>query len=230
MENVGDTVSVETARALREQLQELLLAGDKAGAVRAAVEAVTAERLDIPTLYRDVLTPLLVETGADWQKGSVGVWQEHLASATVRTIVEILYPGVLKMRAASEPAGRKVLLACPPQEAHDLGLRMVSDRFDMAGWTTYFLGADTPADQVVDAARSLGVDAVVISSSTHFHRIAVRSFLDELRSKLPGVQVWVGGAAFAHDRDWPADELIDLDEVLTPAAGETGSPSGAGGA
>jgi methanogenic corrinoid protein MtbC1 len=30
---------------------------------------------------------------------------------------------------------------------------MVSDRFDMAGWTTHFLGADTPAPQIVDAAR-----------------------------------------------------------------------------
>ena len=60
-----------------------------------------------------------------------------------------------------EPSGRSVLLACPPGEGHDLGLRMVSDRFDMAGWATYFLGPDTPVAEIADAARRLGVDAVV---------------------------------------------------------------------
>ncbi len=214
----------DAARGVRAQLEERLRANDRPGAVRIAVEAVTGERLDIATLYRDVLTPLLVETGTSWQRGDVAVWQEHLASATVRTIVEILYPGVLKVRAAAVPAGRKVLLACPPEEAHDLGLRMVSDRFDMAGWTTYFLGADTPPAQVVDAARALGVDAVVVSSSTHFHRVGLRAFLDELKRHLPGVDVWVGGAAFAHDREWPADELVDLDAVLRPGAREAASP------
>ena len=73
-----------------------------------------------------------------------------------------------------------MLLACPPEENHDLGLRMVADRFDMAGWTTYFLGADTPVDEIADAAARLGVDAVVLSSSTHFHRVALRRAVDEL--------------------------------------------------
>jgi methanogenic corrinoid protein MtbC1 len=183
---------------------------------------VTGGRLDVVELYRDVLTPLLADTGAAWQSGRTAVWQEHLASAAVRTIVELLYPVVLRARAAAAPGGRKVLLACPPQETHDLGLRMVSDRFDLAGWTTYFLGADTPAPQISDAARTLGVDAVVISSSTHYHRVALRAFLDQLRRDLPGVDIWVGGAAFASDRDWPGAELVDLDAVLDAASSESG--------
>ncbi len=182
----------DTARELREQLGALLQAGDKPAAVRMAVQAVTGDRLSIEALYRDVLTPLLVDMGAAWQAGRIAVWQEHLASAAVRTIVEILYPGVLKARAAAEPAGRKALLACPSQETHDLGLRMVSDRLDMAGWTTYFLGADSPAPQIVEAARRLEVDAVVISSSTHFHRVALRLFVNELKRELPG---WTSGLA-----------------------------------
>jgi methanogenic corrinoid protein MtbC1 len=222
----ADNATTRAARELRDRLEERLRANDRPGAVRSAVEAVTEGRVDIVTLYRDVLTPLLVDTGSAWQSGQVAVWQEHLASATVRTIVEGLYPEVLKVRAAATPVGRKVLLACPSQETHDLGLRMVSDRFDMAGWTTYFLGADTPVSQIVEAARGLDVDAIVVSSSTHFHRVALRTFLDQLRRDLPGVRLWIGGAAFARDRDWPADELVDLEQVLAPASGqgETGHP------
>ena len=94
---------------------------DKPAAVRTAVEAVTSGAISIATLYRDVLTPLLVHAGASWQDGRLSIWEEHLASATVRTVVEILYPGVLKAKAAAPPAHRTVLLACPPEEGHDLG-------------------------------------------------------------------------------------------------------------
>jgi methanogenic corrinoid protein MtbC1 len=212
-----------------DEVAAALSAHDKATAVRAAVDAVASGRVTIPELYRDVLTAILAAAGAAWQRGAVAIWEEHLASATVRTIVEILYPDVLRAKAAAPAAGRSVLLACPPEESHDLGLRMVSDRFDMAGWTTYFLGPDTPVDEIADAASRLGVHAVVMSSSTHYHRLAVRHAVDELKRALPHVDVWVGGPAFALGADgWGADEVIDLDALLGPwAAGGASSPDGA---
>jgi methanogenic corrinoid protein MtbC1 len=206
-DRAADAVFAAVSAALAEH--------DKAAAVRTAVEAVTSGAVSISALYRDVLTRILSDTGAAWQQGRTAVWEEHLASATVRTVVEILYPGVLKAKAAVEPRGRSVLLACPPEEGHDLGLRMVSDRFDMAGWTTYFLGPDTPVAEMADAARHLGVDAVVMSSSTHFHRLAVRHAVDALKKELPGVDIWVGGPAFTGAATgWLPQEVVDLDDLL----------------
>jgi methanogenic corrinoid protein MtbC1 len=213
--------------ALYAEVAAALSSHDKARAVRTAVEAVTGQAVSIPVLYRDVLTRILADTGEAWHAGATAIWEEHLSSATVRTIVEILYPGVLKAKAAVPPAGRSVLLACPPQEGHDLGLRMVSDRFDMAGWATYFLGPDTPVEEIADAARRLGVDAVVMSSSTHFHRVAVRHAVDALKQELPGVDIWVGGPAFIGSAvGWLPQEILDLDDLL----GEpTSAESAAGG-
>jgi len=218
----GEPVPAEE-RILIDRVAAALASHDKPAAVRTAVEAVTSGAISIATLYRDILTPLLVHAGASWQDGRLAIWEEHLASATVRTVVEILYPGVLKAKAAVLPAGRSVLLASPPEEGHDLGLRMVSDRFDMAGWTTYFLGADTPVDEVADAARRLGVDALVLSSSTHYHRVALRRHVDYLKEQLPGVDVWVGGPAFAFNRDrWAPSELLDLEALLGGRPGPGG--------
>jgi methanogenic corrinoid protein MtbC1 len=194
---------------------------DKPSAVRAAVEAVTSGAVEIPTLYRDVLTRILADTGAAWQSGTTAIWEEHLASATVRTIVEILYPGVLKAKATVPQTGRTVLLACPPEEGHDLGLRMVADRFDMAGWSTYFLGPDTPVAEIADAARRLGADAIVMSSSTHYHRLAVRHAVDALKKELPAVDVWVGGPAFmGAATGWLPQEIVDLDALLGDGTAE----------
>jgi methanogenic corrinoid protein MtbC1 len=188
---------------------------DKATAVRTAVEAVSSGSVSIPALYRDVLSRILADTGEAWHRGETAIWEEHLASATVRTIVEIVYPGVLKAKAERAPAGRSVLLACPPEEAHDLGLRMVADRFDMAGWMTYFLGPDTPVQEIADAARRLGVDAVVMSSSTHFHRLAVRHAVDALKKELPDTDIWVGGPAFmGAATGWLPQEIVNLEELL----------------
>lgn len=224
-ELTDETLTAAPSAAALEILEELgqhLARRDKATFVRTAVEAVTSQRLTIPELYRDVLTPLLAQMGAGWQHGHVAVWEEHMATAMVRTAVEILYPGVLKAKMAVPPAGRSVLLATPPEEAHDLGLRMISDRFDMAGWTTYFLGADSPIDEVVDAARKLGVDAVVLSSATHFHRLALRGYVDRLERELAHVHVWVGGPAFACGGEgWASYEVRDLEALLaefTPPA------------
>ena len=214
-----------TAADLYDVLAVHLAEHDKPAFVRTAVEAVSGGAVGIAQLYREVLTPLLVRAGSSWQRGRFAIWEEHLASAMVRSVVEIVYPGVLKAKAAVPPAGRSVLLASPPEEGHDLGLRMVSDRFDMAGWTTYFLGADTPVDEVADAARRLGVDALVLSSSTHYHRVALRRHVDYLKERLPGVDVWVGGPAFALNTDgWTAGEMLDLEALLgrgaAPGGGE----------
>ncbi len=244
MEPVDDSAS-ETLRpsdaggesavaAVFDRVAAALEAHDKATAVRSAVEAVASGQVTISELYRDVLTAILAATGTAWQRGTVAVWEEHLASAAVRTIVEILYPGVLKAKAQAPATGRSVLLACPPEESHDLGLRMVSDRFDMAGWTTYFLGADTPVDEIADAAARLGVEAVVMSSSTHYHRLEVRHAVDALKRALPNVDVWVGGPAFALDTaGWSPHEIVDLDALLGTwigpgAAVHTGSTAPAG--
>ncbi len=219
----------EQADDVRRVVDAALAAHDKPVAVRAAVEAVSGGRVSVVELYRGVLMPLLVDVGDRWRAGERHVWEEHLASATVRTIVELVYPEVLRARAAGTPDGRSVLLASPPEEAHDLGLRMIADRFEMAGWTAYFLGADTPVDELVDAAAALHVDAVALSSSTHFHRLAVRHCVDELKRRLPGVSVWVGGPAFARDREgWADDEVLDLEALLGEERGD-GEPAGDAG-
>jgi MerR family transcriptional regulator, light-induced transcriptional regulator len=205
--------------ALLARLDERVAAHDKPGAVAIALAAVERGEIDIPALYTDVLTPLMVGVGACWQCGETPVWGEHIASSTVRTIVESLYPTVRRLAAGVPANGRSVLLACPPDETHDLGLRMLADRFDLGGWSTHLLGADTPGPEIVAAAEVLGVELVVLSSSTHFHRLRVRTLVDDLHTRLPGVRVVVGGPAFAADSEgFHDDEIMHVEEFFSSAA------------
>lgn len=208
------------AEELRAAIEQRLLEHDKHGAVAVALTAVSDGRIGIAELYEAVLGPALVDIGARWQHGSTAVWEEHLASAAVRTIVEALYPEVERLRAAAPSAGRIALLACPPEEAHDLGLRMLADRLALAGWTVYFLGPDTPANELIAAARSLKADALILSSSTHYHRLRLRELVERLDEALPGVNVWVGGPGFVGADDaWIAAHLFDESVVSGRARG-----------
>ena len=220
-------MSEEATRRLRATLDERIAARDRAGAVVAALAAVDSREVGIPELYAYVLTPLLIETGNAWQAGDVDVWEEHLATQTARTIVEALYPKVIVDRPEPGPDARSALFACPPEEYHDIGLRMLADRFELAGWRVVYLGSNTPGDQVVEAARELGVDAVVMTASTHFHKVRLRGLTRALEAKLPDVNVWVGGAAFiAENDDWDAEELLDPNAVLGDAGATGGADSG----
>lgn len=212
----------DRCEALFDALSDRLAARDKPGAVSAAVAAVRGGGVSVDQLYRDVLAPLLVGVGARWQSGQVHVWEEHFTSGAVRTIIESLYGEVQQARLSWPPNGRSVVLACPPDEAHDLGLRMLADRFEMAGWTAYFLGPDAPVTEIVEAARDVGAELVCLSVSTHFHRLNAREAYETLRAQLPGVTVAVGGPAFARERDgWTADEIVDVERLLE---GESAGP------
>jgi hypothetical protein len=54
-----------------------------------------------------------------------------------------------------------------------------------------------------------------MSSSTHFHRVAVRHAVDTLKKELPGTDIWVGGPAFmGAATGWLPQEIVNLEELL----------------
>lgn len=210
------TSTSQQVLALRTALEAALRERDRPGAVRAAVDAVRAGRLSIPDLYVSVLSPLLASIGSAWAHGTERVWEEHLASHTVRTIVESLYLDVQRDVASVPRRDERVVLACPPREQHELGLRMLSDRFELAGWDVTFLGADTPLDEIVAATGATRASLVALSVSTVFERVELRRFIDTLRVQLPGTRIVVGGPAFADQQHWPGEDFLDSHELGLP--------------
>ena len=199
----------DSSSALRANLDAHLAAHDRAAAVVEAVEAISRGDISVSALYLNILAPLMMETGNAWQAGEIEVWEEHFATATVYTIVDALYPEVARLAAEATAKPGTVLLACPPEEEHDLGLRMLSDRFEIAGWDTTFLGANTPVDDIVAAARKLGANLIVLSSSTHYHRVRLCGVVETIEAELPDTRVVAGGAAFLFDSgDWPEKNLF----------------------
>jgi methanogenic corrinoid protein MtbC1 len=173
-----------------------------------------------------VLEPFLDLVGRTWQEGGTAVWEEHLIVGAVRTIIEALYPAVLRRKAQAAPVPVTMAFFCPPEEAHDLGLRMLADRFDLRGFRTVYVGALTPVGEMVRCVRAIGADAICLSASSHFQRTALLNVVGGLREALPHVRIVVGGPAFALSEagweEYRPDSLEQLfSELATLAGGRT---------
>ena len=132
----------------------------------------------------------MTEVGRAWHEGSLEVRHEHFASACLSDF----------LRAVREPwdheaRGPRIVAAMLPGEAHEGGLLMVSALLAMRGWRVLYLGADTPVEQIVEAARVPGIEAVAVSVSSAMPRPrAVRALAGLRRALPPRMPTWVGGA------------------------------------
>jgi methanogenic corrinoid protein MtbC1 len=89
------------------------------------------------------------------------VAQEHYGTAVTQAIISQLYPRIF----GRQRVGRRLVAACAGGETHELGARMVADFFEMAGWDTYYLGANMPAGSLARYVEQHAGDVVAISAT-----------------------------------------------------------------
>ena len=121
-----------------------------------------------------------------------------------------------------------MVATCVGGELHEIGARMVADFFEMDGWDTYFLGANTPIEAVLSAVAKRKAEALAISVTMTIHLEKVSALIAEVRrAKLdaqtkimvggypfhlaPNLWQVVGAAGFARD----AQQALQVAEELT---------------
>lgn len=102
----------------------------------------------------------LREIGEQWACGEITVADEHRES-------NIIIESLERMRTPNA-TGPLAILACPPDELHELPLRMVRLVLEWRGWRTDFIGASTPWDALQDAVAKSKPDLVAISARSPF--------------------------------------------------------------
>ena len=141
----------------------------------------------------EVAHPLCVRVGELWADGTLEVRHEHMLSECLSAQLRVLMSAY-----EDRPGTPRVLLTTLPNERHGLGLEIVEVYLAASQVTPVLLGVETPAEQIVKAARSHAVDAVGLlvtqSSDLKVTRSHVRWMLGELPRR---VRIWLGGAGGA---------------------------------
>ena len=192
-----------------------LLEGDRRRASRLILDA--AERgQSVRDLYLKVLLPAQEEIGRMWLANEITVSEEHLATATTKTVMAQLLP----LAECRQRNGRTFLGAAVAGNQHDIGLQAVADFFEMDGWRTIHLGANVPVAEVAQAVRHFGADLLGLSASQSPQLETLQKTIDAVREAEIENQpkILVGGLAFA--------DVSDLAEQLG-ADGYSASPQDA---
>lgn len=172
---------------------EALLSADRNGASRMILEAVE-EGVPVCEVYLHVFQPVQREIGRLWQTNQLSVAQEHYCTAATQLIMSQLYPRIF----ATERTGHRLVATCVAGELHEIGARMVADFFEMEGWDTYYLGANTPSESVLRTIKERQPDVLGLSATITMHVSDVRSLIQQVRSSDvgDGVKILVGGYPF----------------------------------
>jgi MerR family transcriptional regulator, light-induced transcriptional regulator len=172
---------------------EALREGDRRAALSTARDALSGG-VDIRDLYMEVFQPAMYAVGHLWETNQFTVAQEHLATAITQSVMAQIYASVV----SRPPIGRTLVATCIGGELHELGIRMVSDFFEMEGWDVYYLGANMPPADVVRMLQSKRAHLLAVSVTLGGHVIDARNLIGVVRSApaTKSVRIMVGGQPF----------------------------------
>ncbi len=178
---------------LAEGYLQALLKWDRQAANKLIVDAA-ANGVPLENIYVNIFEPVQKEVGRLWQLNRLSVAQEHFCSATTQSIMGQFYPKLF----ATPKNGRTMVATCVSRELHEMGIRMVADVFELHGWSTYYLGANTPKESILTTLKEQQAEVLCISTTMGFQLEQARELISSVRtsSMSDKVMILVGGYPF----------------------------------
>ena len=131
----------------------------------------------------------MVDLGELWHDGKIATTTEHFASSYVNGRLRALLA-----LAGGQRVGPGVIVACAPHDQHELGALTLAVLLRREGYQVYFVGANTPVEDLARMARDVRPFAVMISASSVD---AIHQLIDK-RAHLEGIApvIALGGHGF----------------------------------
>lgn len=171
---------------------EAVLTGARREAERIVLDLLESG-VSLQDIYMSILTPAQTEVGRMWHREEITIAQEHLATRSTEGVM-----GALRMRFPSTHSnGRIVLTTTVGGDLHGIGVQMIADLFELDGWRSINLGANTPIGELRRFMSAHHVDLLAISASNSMHIRSVGEAIDLIRQPpTQDVAVIVGGHPF----------------------------------
>lgn len=169
-------------------------------AARTLILGAVKDGIPVDSIYLHVLQPVLFEIGRLWQTNQISVAREHFCTAATRSILSLVQQQCVSDK--KQTAGT-VVATSVAGEQHEIGIAMVADFFAWAGWGCYFLGADTPTNDVISELIERDADVLAVSLTMANHVPDLAGLIKAVRetSACKRVKILVGGHPFSLDAD-----------------------------
>ncbi|MEX1011684.1 MAG: cobalamin-dependent protein [Balneolaceae bacterium] len=158
------------------------------------IEKLVEGGQSIREIYEHIFQKTQYEVGALWQSNKISVAHEHYCTAATQLIMSGLYPRIFSMK----KSGRKLVACTVADELHEIGIRMVSDFFEMEGWDTHYLGANMPDEHLIKLLKEDKTDLLAISVTLPLHIEKAARLIEQVREdeQIGKIKIMVGGYPF----------------------------------
>lgn len=179
--------------SMSEQYLKPLLAGERTRC-REILHQALCNCQDPCDLYTEMLWPAMERVQQLLREDRIDQASEHLATRINRFLADQLQAHLPQ----APPNGKRLLIACAPGEAEELGAQMCADLFEANGWEVYFLGGGVPNDEILTLVGRLQPYILLIFGTRGEGVPLVRRLIDLLREvgSAPTMNIMVSGGVF----------------------------------
>jgi DNA-binding transcriptional MerR regulator len=174
-----------------EHRQELVDALHRAATILDKSFIETVLRKDIAehgviTTWTEVIVPLLIIVGDEWERTGAGIEVEHMLSELLKRIMREGVPEIKKPKNA-----QPVLLAAVGEEVHCLALHALAAALAERGIESFFLGARTPLEAIDAMVRRSAPPAIFLWAQLKHN--GDEKFFREIPAIRPTPRIILGG-------------------------------------
>ncbi len=173
-------------------LQNAIVKGLKEQAYRGTKEALASGR-DTMDVINGELIPALDVVGQAFEKGTMFLPQLLMSAEAAKAGFTAIKEYVESTGTRQEKKGT-VVIATVKGDIHDIGKNIVKVLLENYGFDVIDLGKDVPPEAVVEAVQQSGARLVGLSALMTTTVASMEETIMQLREKVPGCKVMVGGA------------------------------------
>ena len=173
-------------------LQNAIVKGLKEQAYRGTKEALASGR-DTMDVINGELIPALDIVGQAFEKGTMFLPQLLMSAEAAKAGFAAIKEYVESTGTRQEKKGT-VVIATVKGDIHDIGKNIVKVLLENYGFDVIDLGKDVPPETVVEAVQQSGARLVGLSALMTTTVASMEETIKQLREKVPGCKVMVGGA------------------------------------
>lgn len=173
---------------------------DRAACIDWAQRILSQQSISLLALYDHILVPSLNRIASNQSAQEIPIWEEHVKSAIVRSIIELASPYVyaaVPSLSVSQEAPTAIVL-CLEEEYHELGARIAADYMILCGFKVHFIGANTPKKEIFAALNTLSPALLVISVTNYYHLVKLQHLIDEIKAD-PSIRTRIAVGGYAVD-------------------------------
>lgn len=167
-----------------------LLEGDKEQATRIVMNLLN-QKVEMKDIFINLFQRAMYRIGTMWETDKCTVADEHIATRITESLVEL----VVHHNNGKEKNGKTAVIACIDKEFHELGAHIVSGYLEASGWKVFFVGSNTPQNDLINLIEEKKPDLLGISNNFYINFIRLTKLIKQVNKVFPNLKIIVGGQA-----------------------------------